>query len=172
MKNGSVLAILQARMSSTRLPGKVLLSVNEKPIIYWQIERIKRTRLIDKIVVATSKDQSDDVLTNYIQTIGVDVIRGSLSDVLSRFIEVIEAFPTYDTIVRLTADCPLYMAEIADNIISSFLNSDLDYASNTLIPNFPDGCDVEVFSRSALLKVFDLASTNVEKEHVTYGIYS
>jgi spore coat polysaccharide biosynthesis protein SpsF len=165
-----VLAVLQARMSSSRLPGKVMALVNGKPVIYWQIKRILKSKYIDKLVVVTSTDSSDDVLSNYLASEGIDVYRGSLENVFSRFLEVTNKYNP-SSIVRLTADCPLIMPQVIDLVIEAGLLSKCDYLSNTLIPSFPDGLDTEYISRRAIEVLSKLNLTQQEKEHVTLGIY-
>lgn len=165
-----VLAVLQARMSSSRLPGKVMALVNGKPVIYWQIKRILKSKYIDNLVVVTSTDNSDDVLSNYLVSEGIAVYRGSLENVFSRFLEVTNKYNP-NSIVRLTADCPLIMPEIIDLIIEAGLISKCDYLSNTLIPSYPDGLDTEYVSRKAIEELSKLNLTQQEKEHVTLGIY-
>ena len=112
----NMLVILQARMSSSRLPGKVLANINGKPMIFWQISRIKRSKYVSKIVVATSNDQTDDELALYLQEIGVDVIRGDLENVYERFRKVLYHHNS-SHFARLTADCPLVMPELIDVIL-------------------------------------------------------
>jgi spore coat polysaccharide biosynthesis protein SpsF len=165
------LVILQARMSSSRLPGKVMTLINGEPMIFWQIERIKAARSIDQIIVATSSDQSDDSLAHFLASKGIEVFRGSRDDVLSRFLEI-DSKVQPSTIVRLTGDCPLVMPKLIDSMVKRFYLSDCDYLSNTLEPTFPDGLDVEIFQSSALKRLasFDLSLT--EREHVTLGMYS
>jgi spore coat polysaccharide biosynthesis protein SpsF len=165
-----VLGVLQARMSSSRLPGKVMAIVNGKPVIYWQIKRILASNLIDKLVVVTSNDNSDDVLYNYLVSEGVDVYRGSLENVFSRYLEVIKKYNP-ESIVRFTADCPMIMPAIIDLVVEAGLNSNSDYLSNTLIPSFPDGLDTEYVSRRAIEEISKLNLTQSEQEHVTLGIY-
>jgi len=163
--------ILQARMSSSRLPGKVMLKINGEPMIYRQIERIKNALTIDEIIVATSTDSTDDSLTEFLIEKSLRVFRGALDDVLSRFLEIqSEMNPT--AVVRLTGDCPLVMPDLIDRMVLKFYDSNVDYLSNTLEPTYPDGLDIEVIRPSALrkLKMFDLSIA--EKEHVTLGIYS
>jgi spore coat polysaccharide biosynthesis protein SpsF len=167
----TVLAILQARMSSSRLPGKVLMDIEGKPMIFRQIERIKESLLIDDLVVATSVDKSDDLLVDYLNSIDVNVQRGSLDDVLDRFASVAELYAS-EVCVRLTADCPLADPKIIDEAIALYLESDFDYVSNCLPRTFPKGLDVEVFSRET---VIDLNSSDLgaeSREHVTMAIYS
>ena len=112
----SVLAILQARMTSSRLPGKVLMDVEGMPMIGRQLERVKKSKLVNEIVVATSVDSSDDELVDYVEDFGVIVQRGPLKDVLQRFIEVLDVYDFRD-VVRLTADCPLADSDVIDGTI-------------------------------------------------------
>jgi spore coat polysaccharide biosynthesis protein SpsF len=163
------LVILQARMSSSRLPGKVLAIINGKPMIHWQIMRIEMARNVNQIVVATSTDQSDDPLVQSLQDNGYLVHRGSLDNVLERYLEVIRKFGEYQNVVRLTADCPLVMPEIVDKMITEFGKSHVDYLSNSLEPTFPDGLDIEIMKSSALEKLAKMRLSAAEKEHVTLG---
>ena len=166
----TTLAIVQARMTSSRFPGKVLAPIDDLPMIIRQLRRIEHAERIDKTVVATSSDVSDDPLVEVLQAEGYPVIRGPLTDVLERFrIAIHEERP--EVIVRITADCPLISPKVIDHVIHAFHEADVDYASNTLNPTYPDGLDVEVFRSSALesLSSFDLDSD--EREHVTLGMY-
>jgi spore coat polysaccharide biosynthesis protein SpsF len=167
----SVTAILQARMTSSRLPGKVLMDIEGMPMIGRQIQRIREAQLLDEIVVATSTDPSDDVLTEYVECIGVNVQRGSLNDVLQRFVEVLDN-SACKTVVRLTADCPLADSEVIDEAVEMFLNSGVDYVSNSLDRTFPRGLDVEVFRPEVLREVALKDFRTMSREHVTYGIYT
>ncbi len=173
-ENGSMnnknLAILQARMSSTRLPGKVLADINGNPMIYWQIMRIREAKRIDELVVVTSTDQSDDVLAEYLLQNGVLVERGPIDNVLERFLQALYRFREYENIVRLTGDCPLVMPNLIDEMITKFHNSDFDYLSNALEPTFPDGLDIEIVKRSALIRLSDYPLSVTESEHVTLGL--
>ena len=166
----STLAVLQARMSSSRLPGKVMLPLLGQPMIGRQIERIRRARLIDELVVATSTDPADDVLADYVGSLGVAVVRGPLDDVLARFVLAIEQFEP-DAVVRLTADCPLTSPAVIDQVIEQFLAADVDYCSNTLQPTYPDGLDTEVVRPAALLAVAAGSVDVAVHEHVTLGVY-
>jgi spore coat polysaccharide biosynthesis protein SpsF (cytidylyltransferase family) len=163
------IAILQARMSSTRLPGKVMRLINGKPMIYWQIQRIKKAKLVDKLILAISEDISDDVLAEYLGSINQVFVRGSLNDVFDRFMKV-ESIYKSQSIVRLTGDCPLVMPELIDEIIEQFYKLNLDYMSNTLTLTFPDGLDVEIFKSDVLDRLQDLNLSILEREHVTLGI--
>ena len=166
-----ILGILQARMSSTRLPGKVLKDIHGKPMIIRQLERISRAKLIEQLVVATSQDSSDDKLAEVLAEHGVIVRRGPLSDVAQRFAEVIEEFrPKH--FVRMTADCPLTDPEVIDLAISSHLKTGADYSSNGLTRTFQHGLDVEVIRTEAFSKLLLQTLTPEEREHVTMGIYN
>lgn len=164
------LAVVQARTSSSRLPGKVLKPILGVPMIGRQLERLARVTSLDRLVVATSSDPSDDALAHYVDELGIPVVRGSLNDVLGRFVKTIDAYPC-EAVVRLTADCPLTSPTVVDQVIEAFATGDADYVSNTLEPTYPDGVDVEVVKASALRWV-DAASDDVhEREHVTLGVY-
>jgi spore coat polysaccharide biosynthesis protein SpsF len=155
-----ILAILQARMSSTRLPGKVLLPLAGTPMLSRQIERIQRSRLIDKLIIATSDRPEDDPVAE----LWPDSFRGSLNDVLDRYYRAALPYsPSH--VVRLTGDCPLADWEVIDDCIH-FANG-YDYVSNTVRPTFPDGLDVEVFTFDALQKAWFEASEPYDLEHVT-----
>lgn len=166
-----MLAILQARMNSSRLPGKVMKLINGRPSIEWQIERIRQSQSVSQLVVATSNASTDDVLVDFLLSRDVKVHRGSLEDVLSRFCAVVQEEEA-ECFVRLTADCPLFMSTICDEMVNVFETSDIDYLSNTIPPTFPNGCDVEVVKSSALFRVAEMKPTDEFREHVTLGIYS
>ncbi len=139
-------------------------------MIYWQIQRIKQAKSIDGLIVATSTDASDDPLAAFLTAMGVKVFRGSLHDVFSRFMEIaIEIKPK--TIVRLTGDCPLVMPVLLDEMIERFHRSNVDFLSNTLVPSFPDGLDIEIMKASTLAELAKYPLTKSEQEHVTIGIY-
>jgi len=167
--NIHTLVILQARMSSRRLPGKVLLILNDKPMIYWQIKRILRAKSITKLVVAISEHPSDDILANYLDEIAQEYIRGPLDNVLERFIQANKLYNP-QSIVRITGDCPFVMPEIIDSVVNLFNETKYDYVSNVVDLTFPDGLDVEVFKANILEKLMNYPLTCAEKEHVTLGI--
>lgn len=166
----SALVVLQARTGSTRFPCKVLQNLNGQPMILRQLERVKRAKNIKQIVVATTSDQSDDKLTSLLEHNNVKVIRGSVNDVLSRYLLAIGKFEC-PVVVRLTADCPFVMPELIDAIVEEFANSNVDYISNTINPTFPDGLDVEVFSSFALKHLSHINLSSLEREHVTLGFH-
>jgi glutamate-1-semialdehyde aminotransferase/spore coat polysaccharide biosynthesis protein SpsF (cytidylyltransferase family)/aryl-alcohol dehydrogenase-like predicted oxidoreductase len=161
-----VVAVLQARMSSSRFPGKVMAPILDRPMIAWEVERIRRCRRIDRLVLATSTHPSDDVLAEYGESLDLDVVRGSLDDVLDRFATVARHYPARHY-VRLTADCPLIDPQVIDRTIEAHLSSGADYTSNCEVPTFPDGLDVEVMTAAALRRAAQEASTSSEREHVT-----
>lgn len=157
-------------MTSSRFPGKVLTPLLGEPMVIRQLERISRATTISDIVVATSTDRTDDELALRLEGWGVTVVRGSLDDVLGRFITVLDAYQP-STVVRLTADCPLASPAVIDMVVTSFGQSGADYTSNTMTPTFPDGLDVEVVRAEALRRVAGMSSDPAEREHVTLGVY-
>ena len=167
---GRTLAIVQARTSSSRLPGKVLKSLVGSPMILRQLERISRARALDRVVVATSDDASDDELALLLTNAGYDIVRGSLEDVLARFTLALDEYQP-DVVVRITADCPLISPTVIDLVVERFHASTSDYVSNTLQPTYPDGLDVEVMTAEALREVANASTDRHEREHVTLGIY-
>jgi len=160
------LAILQARMSSSRLPGKVMMQILGKPMLLHQIERISKSKMIDHLVVATSIDKSDDLLVDMLIEHNIDYYRGSLYDVLERFYFVAKKFKP-NQIVRLTGDCPLSDFNLIDKIIQFHNNNNFDYTSNVIPPTFPDGLDVEVFTYSSLCEAYNKSYLPSHREHVT-----
>jgi len=165
------LVVLQARMSSTRLPGKVMSQINGHPMIYWEISRISKAKLVNKTVVAISDQSSDDILANYLESIHQEYIRGSLDNVLGRYVKAEENYNP-SAIIRLTADCPLVMPELIDQFLEIFHKSDFDYLSNTLELSYPDGLDIEIIKPGIFKKLLEFNLSEEEKEHVTLGIYS
>jgi len=158
------LIIIQARMSSTRLPGKVMMTIGGWRVIDLLIHRLKRTVGIGQIVVATTDEKSDDVLCKHLDEMDVLCFRGSENDVLLRFAECAKLYKA-KTIIRVTADCPFVDPRILDDLLKEFCSQDLDYAC--LSPNFAEGLDVEVMTVSALLLADALAEKRSEREHVT-----
>lgn len=164
------LAILQARMSSTRLPGKVLELVGGKPMIMQQIARLRHSSEISKLVVATSTEESDDVLAETLEDHGVAVFRGPLDDVFSRFRLILSETNACE-FVRLTADCPLTDPRVIDDLIDLHKEDKNDYTSNTLNRTFPHGFDAEVVSTEKFLDIKVNQLTDFQKEHVTPYFY-
>jgi spore coat polysaccharide biosynthesis protein SpsF len=166
-----ILAILQARMSSTRLPGKVLRPILGRPMLSWQIDRISRSKAINRLVVATSREASDDPIQDFCDSDKVLCYRGELRDVLSRFQGAANAFGPAAHVVRLTGDCPLIDWTIIDAAIELQRHSGSDIAGNAIVRTYPDGLDVEVVSREALDRAFHEATEAGHREHVTQYIY-
>lgn len=161
-----IAAIIQARMGSTRLPNKPLIKIMDKPLLWHLLERVKRAKFIDKIVIATTFNPRDKSILNFAKKYGIKAFRGNENDVLDRFYQVAKKIKT-DTIVRVTSDCPLISPDVIDKVVSEYLKGRYDYVANTLIYTYPDGCDVEVFSFEALKKAWRESKDPVEREHVT-----
>ena len=166
-----ILGVLQARSSSTRFPNKVLAPLHGAPMIMQQLARLARSTRLDRVVVATSVDATDDELVRVLEAAPVEVRRGPLDDVVERFAIVVNEFRP-EQIVRLTADCPLADPAVIDLVIDEHLASGSDYTSNTLAPTFPDGLDVECLTASAFDRLLALELSEREREHVTLGLYS
>jgi spore coat polysaccharide biosynthesis protein SpsF len=165
-----ILAITQARVGSTRLPGKVLKTIGGKTLLQIQLERILESGRISKLKVATTKEAGSEKIVAIANEIGIESFRGPTDDVLARFYQC--ALPEDpDYVVRLTADCPLIDPHEIDNVIDACIKGDYDYASNSLEPTFPDGMDVEVFKFSALKKAYEEATLKSDREHVTPYIW-
>ena len=164
-------AILQARMSSTRLPGKVMKSVAGRPMLERQMERLRRCSTLDRLIVATSDDPSDDPLFQFLETIGVETFRGSLHDVLGRYVGAAQALDVDGPVVRLTADCPLADPEVVDACVRLQAELGVDYASNAQRRTSPRGLDVECFALDALLAAGREATDPYDREHVTPFLY-
>ncbi|HPN84227.1 MAG TPA: glycosyltransferase family protein [Victivallales bacterium] len=171
MKKG-VLAIIQARMGSSRLPGKMALPIiHGKGALELMVERVRKSKTIGKLMVATTTNPSDDKLVEICSKINIGFFRGSEEDVLDRFYQAYKSSGSnFDSIVRLTGDCPLHDPAVIDKVVSEFLNSDSDYVSNVDPPSYPDGLDTEVFSSAALHKAWSEANMKSEREHVTIFI--
>jgi len=167
----TILTILQARMTSSRLPGKVLKPVLGEPMMGRQIERLRRSRSLGRLVTATSTDPSDDAIVHYCATIGCPTYRGSLQDVLSRYAGALEAFGPADHVVRLTADCPLADWRAIDEVIALHLETGADYTSNTVDRSFPKGLDVEIFRAALLPEIAAATEDPYDREHVTPFFY-
>jgi spore coat polysaccharide biosynthesis protein SpsF len=167
-----MLAILQARMSSTRLPGKVMRPLAGEPMIGRQIERLRRARRLDQIVVATSDRADDDPLAAYVEGLGVGLFRGDLNDVLDRFHHALEAHGRPEHFLRLTADCPLADPEVIDLCIACHLASGADITHNSVGRTYPKGLDVEVCRTAALDAAWAETREPYDREHVTPFIYA
>lgn len=168
----NVICVIQARVGSTRLPGKVLKKICGKTILEHDIERLKRIKNIDKLVIATTTLEKDDAIVEEAKRLGITYFRGSEEDVLSRYYYAARE-NNADVVVRVTSDCPLIDSEISEKIIQYYLdNKDkYDYVSNTIDRTYPRGLDTEVFSFHTLEKAFNEAENQRDKEHVTPYIW-
>jgi len=167
----TVLAILQARATSTRLPGKVLRPILGEPMMARQIERLQRSRGLDGLVVATSVEDSDQPVAELAARLGCKAHRGDLADVLARFAGALAEHGPAEHVVRLTADCPLTDWRILDAVIERHLASGADYTSNTVDRSFPKGLDVEIVRAERLCEAAAEACDLFEREHVTPFFY-
>lgn len=166
-----ILAILQARMSSTRLPKKVAMDANGIPMLAYEIKRILQSKRIDQLVVATSINPEDDTIEQIALKNEVACFRGDLNNVLDRFYQCAKKFQA-SHIVRLTGDCPIIDPQVIDEVINLHLSSSADYTTNGIKRTFPDGLDTEVMSFQALQKAHANATLQSEFEHVTPYIYT
>lgn len=163
----STAIVVQARMGSTRLPGKVLKDIAGRPMLSYQMERLRRVKRAERIVVATTDQPADDAVERFCQKEKIACVRGSEHDVLARYHLAIERFPA-DVVVRITADCPLIDPAIVDEAIAAY---EPDYVSNMLETTYPYGMAVEVFSAQALREAHREAKDPAEREHVTPFIW-
>jgi spore coat polysaccharide biosynthesis protein SpsF len=164
-------AFIQARMSSSRFPGKVLELLQDMPMIVYMARRTAQASLLDDVVVVTSTDPSDDELVQVVEQAGLKAFRGDLNDVLGRFVAA-AANEQATEVVRLTGDCPLIDPRIIDAVIQVRRDNQSDYSSNVDPPTYPDGLDVECFTREALDITDAHANTPAEREHVTLWMRS
>ncbi|MCP4157904.1 MAG: NTP transferase domain-containing protein, partial [bacterium] len=169
MKTGTW-AIIQARTGSTRLPGKVFLKLKGKPLIWHVVERLKGSREIDGILLATTENPNDQKLETWAVEHDVPVFRGSEADVLSRYYHAAQSVEA-GTIVRITADDPFKDHQVMDRIIRFYRENQLDFAYNNNPATYPEGLDVEVFSFEALEKAHRESKEPFEREHVTQYFY-
>ena len=167
-------AFIQARMSSNRLPGKVLQDIAGQPMLAWVVERARLAKSLDEVVVATSTDATDDTVASLCQHAGIPYYRGDLDDVLDRLYQAAQAHQA-ETIVRLTGDCPLIDPSVIDETVSAFYESYVDFAANRLPPpwkrTYPIGLDTEVCSFAALERAWKEADQPQQREHVLPYLY-
>lgn len=166
MEGIKVLLITQARRGSSRLPSKVLLKVKGDELLKIHLTRLKKSKLVDQIIVATTINAEDDFIQNLCMEWGYQVGRGSVDDVLDRYYQIAKVIKP-EWVVRVTSDCPLLDPTLIDAVISLALVNEVDYCSNVIVENFPDGQDIEVFKFSALEKTWKEAKLKSEREHVT-----
>ena len=165
----SVVAFIQARVGSTRLPGKVLMDLGGKPVVLRVIERVRKASNVDEVLVVTTFDPKDLPIVKLCAEIGVRVFCGSEDDVLDRFYQAAKLLKP-EHIVRITADCPVMDPAVVSRVVAQHLQGNSDYTSNTIEEHFPDGEDVEVFSFEALKRAWKEADLMSEREHVTLYI--
>lgn len=165
-----VVAIIQARMGSTRLPGKVLKDLGGRSALARVVTRTRRAALLDDVVVATSIRESDDIITDECERLGVAVFRGDEADVLDRYYRAAQKFSA-EAIVRITADCPLIDPELIDDTVRAFHEARADYVTNSLVITYPRGLDVEVFTPEALDRCWRSAVKSHQRAHVTPYLY-
>lgn len=163
-------AIIQARMASTRLPNKVLADVEGRPMLARVVSRVRAARRVDDVVVATSTNPQDDAVAAFCEAEGVACFRGSESDVLDRYYQAAGSVGA-ELIVRITADCPLHDPAVIDAVVARFDPATTDYVSNAIERTFPDGLDTEAFSMAALERAWREAEWTSEREHVTSYIW-
>jgi len=165
-----IVAIIQARMGSTRLPGKTLEKIAGMTMLERVVRRTAASRLISEVTVATTVSPHDDVIYDASSGIGCRCFRGSEQDVLDRYLRAADEFES-EIVVRITSDCPLIDAAVVDRVITAFLDEAPDYASNTLERTYPRGLDTEVLSRAALERAWREADQPYQREHVTPFIW-
>lgn len=165
-----IIAIVQARMDSTRFPNKVMKKINGVPMIGLLLNRLSMVSYLDQIMLATPSSPNSLPLDNYVTKLGYEVFKGSEDDVLDRYYQAAKQKEP-DAIIRITGDCPLVDPELVSDIINCFIEQDVDYLSNTLVPTYPDGLDTEIFTFKSLEKAAKLAKKPSEREHVTPFIY-
>jgi glutamate-1-semialdehyde 2,1-aminomutase len=164
-----ILAIVQARMGSSRLPGKVLKEANGKSLIEILLHRLSSSKKIDKILLATGENRENDILARVVEILGYEVFRGNEEDVLDRYYQAASVHHP-ETVVRITGDCPLIDSTIVDKAVSKFVDKRVQYLNNFTPPTYPDGMDVEVFSYQTLERAWKDVITPEEKEHVTLSM--
>lgn len=174
MKNTRVVAIIQARMGSSRLPGKVLRDIHGKPMLAWVVERTRKASSVSEVMVATTSDPSDDMVEQVCRQMSIPCFRGNIYDVLDRYYQAAREAQA-DVVVRITADCPLIDAGLIDTVVQRFVAEKVDFAANRLPPpyqrTYPIGLDVEVVSFQALQRAWQEASEKHEREHVLPYLY-
>lgn len=168
-----IIAIIQARMNSSRLPGKVMKQILNKPILYHIVKRVERSKLIDNVIIATTNDASDDKIYDYCQKQKICIYRGEQEDVFDRFYQITKLIKP-EIIIRITCDCGLIDPIIIDNMIEYFQKNEYDYINNTaLVKNsYPDGMDVEICNYESLMKINKLTKNNKPREHFKYCFYN
>ena len=166
-----IVCIIQARMNSTRLPGKVLMRVGGKPMIGYLIERIKKINKIEQIIISTTKNKKDNSLVSYCEKNNLSYFRGSEKNVLQRVYHSAKFYKA-DIILFITGDCPIIDIKIINQYMKYFLRykKKFDYVGNAFLRSYPDGMDMHIFHFKTLKKNYEISKKKLEKEHVTLGI--
>jgi spore coat polysaccharide biosynthesis protein SpsF len=162
-------ATIEARMTSSRLPGKVLLPVNGRPLLAHLVRRLRAVPSLNAIVLATTTNSTDDVLEEFAHAQGIGCFRGSEDDVMGRVLGAATS-AVADVVVEITGDCPLIDPDIVEMVIRTFRANDADYVGNSHVRSFPDGMDVQVFRRSTLARSAAMTDAPLDREHVTLHI--
>jgi len=164
-----IISTIEARMTSSRLPGKVLMNADGKPMLKHLTDRLKKVSSIDGIVLATTINSADDLLVDFAKNEAISFYRGSEDDVMHRVIEAAKSVSA-DIVVEITGDCPLIDPDIIEQTIQMFIHNDVDYVSNIQIPSYPIGMDSQVFKINTLEKSFKMTNNPLDHEHVTKHI--
>lgn len=162
--------IIQGRLGSTRLPNKVVIDIEGKPMLWHHVNRLKHSRFSPEIIIATSKADEDKKILKFAEEYNFKSYAGNINDVLDRFYQTALKYKA-NNVVRITADCPLIDPEVLDKILQVYLEGEYDYVSNTHPPTYPDGLDVEVFNFESLKRAWNEAQLASEREHVTPYIW-
>lgn len=166
----NIVAIIQARMRSSRLPAKVMMEIAGEPMLAHVINRVRRASMPSKVIVATSTRSEDDVIQDLCNSRGVPIFRGSELDVLDRYYQASREYAA-DVVIRITSDCPLIEPEVLDRVVNAFLAARPDYASNTIVRSYPRGLDVEVVGIASLMRAWSEAAKAHQRAHVTPYFY-
>ena len=167
----NIVATIEARMTSSRLPGKVLLPVNGKPMLEYLVNRLKQVTSIDRIVLATTINQTDDQLVEFAAKNDISCFRGSEDDVMLRVIGAAESVGA-DVVVEITGDCPVIDPLIVEQTTQVFISNECDIANNCFIRSYPDGMDTQVFKLEALIRSAAMTDDPLDHEHVTLHMYN
>mgnify|MGYP003999349241 CR=1 FL=1 len=165
-KEKKITVMIQARTGSTRFPKKTLAKINNKPMIWYVINRVKMIKSVEQIALITTRKKSDKILLKIAKENNIIGFSGDVHDLLSRHYECALKINA-DPIIRITSDCPLTDPKLVEKILKFYLNNNYDYVSNVIKPSYPDGLDIEIFSLSALKKAVKNAKLMSEREHIT-----
>jgi spore coat polysaccharide biosynthesis protein SpsF len=164
-----IVATIEARMTSTRLPKKVLMEIEGRSILYLIVERLKQIESIDEIVLATTTNDTDDVLVEFAKSAEINCFRGSEDDVMGRVLGAAESVNA-DVVVEICGDCPLIDPNLIDQLIEIYKSNNVDYVANNLVRSYPIGMDTQVFNVSSLKKSYEMTDHPLDREHVTRHI--